>query len=84
MSLPYPLSMEVSCPLNDVPALTLSSSAHAVNADLLAGPVEVVVEWSEDGQSWVEGPDARFLRIKRRGDGTDRAGLERYELPGYV
>ncbi|SPL89476.1 unnamed protein product [[Actinomadura] parvosata subsp. kistnae] len=67
-----------------MPALTLSYSANAVNADLLGGPVEVAVEWSIDGQTWMEGPDARFLRIKQRGDGTDRAGMKRFELPGYV
>ncbi|MEV3981787.1 hypothetical protein [Nonomuraea sp. NPDC049758] len=82
--LPHASNLEVACPLDDVPALMLSTSANAVNTDLLAGPVEVAVEWSIDGQTWTEGPDCRFLRIKRRGDSTDRAGMGRFELPGYA
>ncbi|WP_433426368.1 hypothetical protein ACQP1V_42765 (plasmid) [Microtetraspora malaysiensis] len=82
--LPYPLSTEAGWPLDDVPSLKLSYSTAAARASLLESPCEVAVEWSDDGLTWTEEPDSRFLRIVRRGDGTDVTGLVRYELPGYV
>ncbi|MGW6499319.1 hypothetical protein [Nonomuraea angiospora] len=82
--LPTPLSVEIACPFLDVPALKLSYSTRAVNAELLDGPVEVAVEWSEDGQAWTEPSDGRFLLIRRRADQVDETGLATCELPGYV
>ncbi|MFG2076985.1 hypothetical protein [Nonomuraea maritima] len=67
-----------------MPALKLSYSTRALNAELLDGPVEVAVEWSEDGQAWTEPSDGRFLLIRRRADQVDETGLAMYELPGYV
>ncbi|MEV4806753.1 fibronectin type III domain-containing protein [Nonomuraea sp. NPDC049421] len=81
--LPQPLSLEVAWPFNDVGSLRLAYPAHAVGAQLLEQPCEVAIEWSADGQTWTEPPDGRFLRILRRGDGSDRAGVLRYELPAY-
>ncbi|GGO63219.1 hypothetical protein [Nonomuraea cavernae] len=81
--LPHPLSVEVGHPLNDVPAMTLRYSRHALGADLLTQPREVAVEWSEDGKTWVEPPDARFLLIRRGTDVTDETGVDTFELPGY-
>ncbi|GAA1769884.1 fibronectin type III domain-containing protein [Nonomuraea bangladeshensis] len=81
--LPHPLTFEVGQPLNDVPSMTLRYSRHALGADLLAHPCEVAVEWSEDGQTWVEPPDARLLRIRRGTAVTDEAGVGMFELPGY-
>ncbi|MEU1883438.1 fibronectin type III domain-containing protein [Streptosporangium sp. NPDC020072] len=77
------MSSEAAWPLNDVPALRLAYSSAALGAQLLASPCEVAVEWSSDGVTWTEAPDGRFLRIKRRTDGVDQAGVQRYELPGY-
>ncbi|MFI6886749.1 hypothetical protein [Streptosporangium canum] len=82
--LPHPLSIEAGWPLNDVPSLKLAYSAYAVGADLLDQPCEVAVEWSQDGTTWTEDADSRFLRIKRSGDEVDRTGLVRFELPGYA
>ncbi|QFY09648.1 hypothetical protein GBF35_26000 [Nonomuraea phyllanthi] len=81
--LPRPLSFQAGHPLNDVPALTLRYSRHAIGAGLLAQACEVAMEWSEDGDTWVEPPDSRFLRIRRGTDVTDEAGVEMYEMPGY-
>lgn len=80
---PHPLAIQVGHPLNDVPAMTLRYSRHAPGAHLLAGPCEVALEWTDDGQTWTEPPDARFLRIKRGTDITDEAGVQRFEMPGY-
>ncbi|WP_440063771.1 hypothetical protein [Streptosporangium sp. OZ121] len=82
-ALPHPLSVEAGWPLDDVPSLKISYSSHAVGAAMLAQPCEVAVEWSQDGATWAEGTDSRFIRIKRRGDEVDRTGLVRFELPGY-
>ncbi|MEV4749083.1 fibronectin type III domain-containing protein [Streptosporangium sp. NPDC049248] len=81
--LPHPLAFQIAQPLNDVPALVLRYSRRALGADLLGQPCEVAVEWSEDGQTWTESPDARFLRIKRGTDITDETGVETFEMPGY-
>lgn len=81
--LPHPLAFQTGQPLNDVPAMALRYSRHALGADLLAQPCEVAIEWSEDGQTWTEAPDSRFLRIKRGTDATDELGVETFELPGY-
>ncbi|MFG1709246.1 hypothetical protein ACFLIM_39250 [Nonomuraea sp. M3C6] len=81
--LPHPLTFQAGHPLNDVPAMTLRYSRHALGAGLLAQPCEVAVEWSEDGQTWTEPPDSRFLRVKRGTDVTDETGVETFELPGY-
>ncbi|MEU7893933.1 hypothetical protein AB0B45_13825 [Nonomuraea sp. NPDC049152] len=47
-------------------------------------PCEIAVQWSVDGTVWTEAPDSRFLRIKRRGNGSDPTGLVSFELPGFV
>ncbi|NRQ31272.1 hypothetical protein HII36_05395 [Nonomuraea sp. NN258] len=70
--------------MNDVPSLKLTYTTTAVGAALLHQPCEIAVEWSVDGTVWTEGPDSRFLRIKRRGDSSDSTGLFRFELPGFV
>ncbi|MFB4284842.1 hypothetical protein ACBJ59_56910 [Nonomuraea sp. MTCD27] len=82
--LPHPLSVEAGWPLNDVPSLKLSYTTMATGAALLDQPCEIAVEWSTDGSVWTEALNSRFLRIKRRGDGSDRTGLARFELPGFV
>ncbi|MEV0379814.1 fibronectin type III domain-containing protein [Nonomuraea sp. NPDC050643] len=83
-TLPHPLSVEAGWPLNDVPSLQFAYTTTATGAALLDQPCEIAVEWSTDGIVWTEGPDARFLRIKRRGDGSDTTGLAKFELPGFV
>ncbi|MFI6485144.1 hypothetical protein ACIBH1_45050 [Nonomuraea sp. NPDC050663] len=82
--LPYPLGLQVAQPLNDVPALRLTFSA-AAGTQLAGGPCEVGVEWSDDdGQTWTEAYDGRFVSIKRRSELADRAAVQALELPGYV
>ncbi|MEV0387050.1 hypothetical protein [Nonomuraea sp. NPDC050643] len=73
--LPHPLSVQTGHPLNDLPAMTLKYSRHALGAGLLAQPCELAVEWSEDGLMWTEPPDGRFPLIRRRADQVDETGL---------
>ncbi|GGK91186.1 hypothetical protein Ppa06_58380 [Planomonospora parontospora subsp. parontospora] len=71
-------------PLNDVPSLRISYSAHAAGAQYLTEPCEVALEYSVDGGPWAEAPDGRFLRIKRTSDQTDITGVRTYTCPGWA
>ncbi|MGI5161383.1 hypothetical protein [Microbispora sp. CA-102843] len=81
--LPYPLALDAGWPLNDTSSLRLTYSTVAARAEWLAQPCEIAVEWSADGQAWVEPPDSRFLLIKRQGDETDQTGARSFDLPGW-
>ncbi|MFI7630279.1 hypothetical protein [Microbispora rosea] len=81
--LPYPLQLDAGWPLNDTASLKLTYSAVAARAEWLATPCEIAVEWSADGQAWVEPPDSRFLLIKRQGDEVDQTGARSFDLPGW-
>ncbi|MBP2704391.1 fibronectin type III domain-containing protein [Microbispora sp. RL4-1S] len=81
--LPYPLTAETGAPLNDVPWLRVGYSAEAAGIEWLDTPCEIAVEWSAGGD-WAEAANARFLRIKRRGDQTDKTGARSYDLPGWA
>ncbi|MFD0477991.1 hypothetical protein ACFQ0B_64890 [Nonomuraea thailandensis] len=82
--LPQHSGFELGDPLNDVPSLKVTYPDGGLNADLIAGHCEVAVEYAANGGSWVEPPNARFLRIKRSGDSTDRTGSRSYDLPGWA
>ncbi|GAA1089756.1 hypothetical protein [Nocardiopsis metallicus] len=82
--LPYPNSVEVGQPYNDLPSLRVDYSAHAPGASHLERPCEVAVQtYDPDTGEWTEGPDSRFLRVKRSGDLTDPTGARSYQMPGY-
>ncbi|MEV1003396.1 hypothetical protein [Nonomuraea sp. NPDC050202] len=82
--LPHPVNIQVSWPLNDVPALKFAYSAHAVGAQLLAQPCEIGVQWSADGAIWTENGDGRFILARREGDQLDSSGVWRYDCPSYL
>lgn len=82
--LPQHGGFELGDPLNDVPGLRVTYPAGGLNSGLIAGHCEVAVEYAADGGAWVEPPNARFLRIRRGGDETDRAGARSYDLPGWA
>ncbi|MBB5081387.1 fibronectin type III domain-containing protein [Nonomuraea endophytica] len=79
-----PLSWDAGLPLNDVPSLELTYTAHAQGAAWLREPCEVALEYSVDGGAWSEAANGRFLRIKRSGDATDQTGAQRFSLPGWA
>ncbi|MGI5292639.1 hypothetical protein ACQEVF_58860 [Nonomuraea polychroma] len=81
--LPQHSGFEVAAPLNDVPGLSVTYPAGGLYSELIAGHCEVAVEHAVDGGGWAEPPNARFLRIKRGGDSTDRAGARSYDCPGW-
>lgn len=82
--LPHPLSIEVGFPLNDLPVLKFSYSKRAVGADLISTPCEIGVQWSADGDSWTEYPEARFLLVHREGDQLDQRAVWRFDCPSYL
>lgn len=82
--LPYPLGIELGQPYNDLPSLRIDYTTHAPGAEFLASPCEVAVQMYDPATGeWHEGPDSRFLRIKRSGNLTDRTAKHSYDLPGY-
>ncbi|MFI9553729.1 fibronectin type III domain-containing protein [Nonomuraea endophytica] len=82
--LPHPLKVEAAFPLNDLSGLQFDYSARALGADLLSQPIEVAVEhYDPASEAWIEGPGARFLVLKRRGQQTDQTQTRSYTCPGY-
>lgn len=82
--LPTPVSCAASYPFNDLGALTLEYSPQAPQASLLGKPLEVAVEVSNnDGATWTEPQDSRFLYLR---DGRDPVVDDNLtaECPGYV
>jgi hypothetical protein len=82
--LPQHSGFELATPLNDVPSLKATYPDGGLNANLIAEHCEIAVEYAVNSGAWVEPPNARFLRIKRSGDSTDRAGSRSYDLPGWA
>lgn len=83
-ALPTPRDWSSSHPLNDLGALTLAYDPQAARAALLGQPLEVAVEVSTDnGNTWTEPPNARFLYLR---DGRDPVKDDAYsiECPAYA
>ena len=82
--LPVPLEAEFSSPMNEVSACTLSYRRGSPGADFLSTPVEVAVEASRDeGATWLEVPNGRYMRMGREYEKVAQADIQKYILPGY-
>lgn len=84
-----PTSWSASAPQNATSALALEYLASKPGADVLTQPVEVALEVADVGEDGTQGPwrepaNSRFLRLVRDLDGVDRAGVRKYQLPGYA
>lgn len=82
--LPTPEDASLSIPLNDLGAVSLKYPPVGARTDLLGQPLEVVAEVSHDqGVTWAEPPDGRFLYLR---DGRDPLRDDSYsvECPAYV
>jgi len=82
--LPTPEEASLSIPLNDLGAVSLKYPPAGARTDLLGQPLEVVTEVSHDqGLTWAEPPDGRFLYLR---DGRDPLQDDAYsvECPAYV
>lgn len=80
--LPDVLSMTLTVPRADTPTLTLTYpvQSEAVRGLLLDTQIEVAVEYTNDGENWIEVPDARFISFESStnpvGDGTQSRSLQ--------
>lgn len=83
--LPTPLGIQGSMVLGDVGAFSISYPSTAPKAPFLSGACEVALEVSyDDGQTWTEPNDARYLRLRRKGDQVDAPDMVSYEGPSYL
>lgn len=83
--LPAPQSVQAAMPFGDVGGVEVAYPKAAPKASALAQPCEIAVEVSyDDGATWVEPDDGRFLRLVRRGDTVETPELRTYSGPAYV
>lgn len=83
--LPTPQDVQVSYPLGDVGALTLSYPPDAPRSDVIGQPLELVVECSYDqGQNWVEPASSRFLYLRDGRDPIKTGDAYSIEAPAYI
>lgn len=67
--LPTPVSVQASLVLGDTGAMTLEYGTTAPGATLLAAPCELALEVSQDdGMTWSEPDDGRYVYLRRKGD----------------
>ena len=82
--IPTPTEWGFSIPLNDVSGATMSYRDGTVGADVLKQTIEIAAEYSlNNGLTWAEYPNGRYLRLGRSGNETDPNGVRSYTLPGY-
>ena len=83
-AVPTPTEYGFSVPLNDVSGSTMSYLDGAVGWDVLTQPCEIAAEYSvDDGLTWTEFPNGRYLRLGRSNDQLDPNQVRSYTLPGY-
>ena len=83
--LPTPQGLSGSMVLGDVGAFSIAYPLDGPKSPWLASACEVALEVSyDDGQTWVEPDNARFLRLRRKGDQVDAPNVVTYEGPSYL
>lgn len=82
-SLQFPSEWSYSDPFCDIPALMIKYMKGARASTLLDVPCEIAVETSLDGVTWIEPPNARFLRIQRSQSAISIDSVRDYTMPGY-
>lgn len=83
--LPTPQALMGSMVLGDVGGFSISYPLSGPKAPWLGGACEVALEVSyDDGQTWTEPNDARFLRLRRKGDQVEAPNVVVYEGPSYL
>jgi hypothetical protein len=72
-------------PFGDVGGIGLDYPAVGPKSPWLASWCEIALEVSYDnGLNWTEPNNARYLRLRRKGDQVDKPKVVTYEGPGYV
>lgn len=83
-AIPTPTDYSFSVPLNDISGCTLNYLDGAIGWELLKSPVEIAMEYSVDnGLSWTEFPNGRYMRLGRGNDQINPNNPRSYTLPGY-
>lgn len=83
--IPVPVDSSFSSTMNEVSGCTLSYLPNSAGADLLSDYVEVAVEASVDnGASWDEIPNGRYMRRDREYEKIALLNARKYTLPGYA
>lgn len=83
--IPVPVESSFSSPMNEVSGCTLSYLPNSAGADLLSDFVEISVEASYDnGASWEEIPNGRYMRRDREYEKIALLNARKYTLPGYA
>lgn len=82
------MEMTVTVPVGEMPTLTASYPSTGVHAEWLDGEVELAVEWTPDnGETWYEASDARFITVKIErdlvDDGSDVRRIECVHISEY-
>lgn len=82
--LPAPVKVQASMVLGDTGALSLEYPETAPRSALLGSPCELAVEVStDDGATWTEPHDGRYVYLRRKGDGVKRPNHLTAEAAAY-
>lgn len=83
-SLPHPLSVDISVPLNDMPSLTMTYPVQGSGSEMLEDACEVAVEFLNPlTGDYVEHPGFRFINIRKSYDLAARPQTVNYTMPHY-
>lgn len=82
--LPVPAEASFSIPLNDVSGCTVSYRDGLAGSSHLRSLIEVAAEYSlDDGLTWTEYDNGRYLRLGRSGNEISQDDLRQFQMPGY-
>lgn len=83
-ALPFPETFNMTTPRNDMSALEIQYPQGGVAADILRGPVEVVMEVRNPAtNTYFEPPGCRFLNIRRSYDAANPGSMISYTMPSF-
>lgn len=81
--LPAAIDTSFSSPFNEVSAASLSYRPGQPNYEALLNPVELAVEASRDGSTWVEIPNGRYIRLSRDYEKIGPTNTRKFTFTGY-
>jgi len=83
--LPSPTAVQAALPFCDVPSMRFNYHPRAPKAELLGKPCEIALEVTpDDGVTWYEPPNARYVYTQDSLDQLDPTDLSDIDCLGYV